>query len=109
VRELAHRAAQVGVVEDDLHCPAAEDVRRAHEHRIAHASGDGHRLVDGRRGAAFRLRDAEAVAQLVEALAVLGRVDRRRARAEDRDAVAFEEARELQRRLPAEAHDHTRE
>ena len=35
VRELAHRAPQVGVVVHDLHRAAAEHVRRADEHRVA--------------------------------------------------------------------------
>ena len=45
------------------------------------------------------------VAQLVEALAVLGEVDRVGAGAEHRDARRFERARQLQRRLAAERDD----
>ncbi len=44
--------------------------------------------------------------QLLEALAVLGAVDRVGRRADDRHAGRLEVARELERRLPAELHDH---
>ena len=77
VRELAHRAAQVGVVVDDLHRAAAEHVRRADEHRVADRVRDRDRVVGVDRDAAGGLRDPEPVAQRVELLAVLGRVDRR--------------------------------
>ena len=83
-RELHHRGDQALVVVDDLHGPAAEHVRRAHQHREAELGRDGLRLLGGGDGAARRLRDAEPGAQLVEALAVLGEVDRVGARAQHR-------------------------
>ena len=84
--ELLHRGDEALVVVDDLHGAAAEHVRRAHQHREAELRGDGLRLLGGGDGAAGRLRDAEAGAQLVEALAVFGQVDRVGAGAEHRDA-----------------------
>ena len=77
--ELGHRPAQVVVVVDDLHRPAAEHVARAHEHRVADALGD--RRAPRRASVAVPpggLRDLEPGAQRVPALAVLGEVDRRR-------------------------------
>ena len=76
-RELPHRAAQVGVVVDDLHRAAAEHVRRAHEHRVTDLAGDRR----PRRSASVAVPPAgcgipSSLAQRVEALAVLGEVDR---------------------------------
>ena len=105
-RELAHRAAQVGVVVDDLHRAAAEHVRRADEHRVADRrarSRPPSSTVDC--DAAGRLRDAEPLAQRVELLAVLGRVDRRGRVPRMGMPCVFEDARELQRRLAAERDD----
>ena len=107
--ELGHRARERVVVVDDLHGAPAEHVRRAHEHRDSRGrSAIAPRASAVGRGAARRLRDAEPLAQRVEALAVLGEVDRVGARAEHRDARRFERVRELQRRLPAERDDHAR-
>ena len=44
--------------------------------------------------------------QLLKLLAILGRLDRLDARADDRHARLLEPPREVQRRLPAELHDH---
>src|SRR5205823_1639892 len=62
----------------------------------------------GRR-AAFGLGNAELRAQRVEALAVLGEVDGRRARPQDRDPGVGERAGQLQRGLTPEADDHAGE
>jgi hypothetical protein len=63
------------------------------------------RLGLRRRGAAGRLRDAEVPQQLIEALPVLGQIDRVRRGAENVDAGFLQRQRQLQRRLAAELHD----
>jgi hypothetical protein len=104
-RELGHREVERGVVVDDLHRPAAEHVRRAHEDRVADVAGDGTRAGGVGRGPAGRVRDAEAAAEAEEARAVLGEVDRSRARAEHAQPSRLERVRQLQRRLPPERDD----
>ncbi len=64
------------------------------------------RLFLGARGPVRRLAQAELGEQLLEALAVLGDVDRIGRGADDRHAGALEIERELQRRLPAVLDDH---
>ena len=59
VRELGHRAPDVGVVVDDLHRAAAEHVGRPDEHRVADRVRDRDRFVGARRHRAVGLRDAE--------------------------------------------------
>ncbi len=107
VRELGHGTPDVGVVVDDLHRATTEHVRRADQHRITDRVRDRHRFVGARRHRAVGLRDPEPVAQRVELLPVLGRVDRRRRGAEHRDAALLELVRQLQWGLTAEAHDDT--
>ena len=89
----AHRVADValqpGGVVDDLHRPAAQHVRRADHHRIADALRDRLGLGGGIGGAVVGLAQAEPVQQLLEALAVLGEVDRVGRGAEDRDVGAL--------------------
>ena len=63
------------------------------------------RLAARCRRAARRLRDAEIPQQLREALAILGKIDRVRRRAEDPDARLLQRERQLKRRLAAELHD----
>src|SRR6185295_598362 len=53
-----------------------------------------------------RLLELELVDELLEALAILGEVDRVRRRADDRHARVLESAGELERRLTAVGHDH---
>ena len=98
--------AQRRLIVHDLHGAAAEHVRRAHEARVADVRRALHRLLDARRGAVRRLRQPELARDLLEPAPVLGDVDRVGRRAEDRNAGCFERARELERRLPAELHDH---
>ena len=85
---LAHVAMQAGAVVDDLHGAAAEHVAGADHHRIADAVGDRFGFLGGTGGAVLRLAQAEAVQQMLEALAVLGDVDGVGAGAEDRDLLA---------------------
>ena len=56
--------------------------------------------------AAFGLRQLQLVDQRLEPVAVFGKIDGVGRRAEDRHAGLFQRARELQRRLAAELHDH---
>ena len=97
-----HVAPQLLAVADDLHRPAAEDVGRTHEDRIAAALRDRLRLLDRRRRAAHRLRDADRVQRARERAPVLGEIDRLDARAEDRDLVVVQRLREVDGGLAAE-------
>jgi hypothetical protein len=105
-----HRGGDV-VVEllfavDDLHRPAAQHVAGAHQHRVADAVGDVHRLVAAAGDAVGGLLEAQLGDHGGEPLAVLGQVDRIGRSAQDRDARILQRLRELQRRLAAELHDH---
>ena len=82
---LAHVAMQAGAVVDDLHRTAAQHVARADHHRIADAFRNCFGFVGGACDAVVRLAQAETMQQLLEALAILGDVDRVGARAEDGD------------------------
>ena len=105
LHRLGHVDAQVVLVEHDLHRAAAEHVGRAHDQRIADLAGEQHGLVLMTRGRIRRLLEPEPRDQLLEALAVLGHVDRVRARADDRHAQRRQRLGQLQRRLAAVLHD----
>ena len=100
-----HVGAQIVLVEHDFHRAAAEHVRRTHDERKAHRARERHRLLLGARRGIRGLLEAEILDQHLEALAVLGDVDRVGRRADDRRAGRFERARQLQRRLSAVLHD----
>ena len=102
---LAHVALELALLVHDLHRAAAQHVARAHDQRVADLLGGRDRGGLGARRAVRRLPEAEPVQHLLEALAVLGHVDRVGRGADDRHAVALEVARELERRLAAELHD----
>ena len=91
---------------DDLHRPPSEHVGRAHEQREAHVLAALERLRDRARRRERGRPVAEALEQRAETAAVLREVDRLHARSEQRDAGGRQSSRELQRRLPAELHDH---
>ncbi len=91
---------------DDLHRAAAQYVRRAHHQRIADLLGQLQRLVLGACGAVRRLAQAQLLQQLLEALAVLGRIDHVGTGADDRHAIGLQVQRQLQRSLAAVLHDH---
>ena len=78
-------ALQPGRIVDDLHRPPAEHVGRADHDRIADPRRDRLGLLRRGGGAVVRLAQAEPAQQLLEALAVLGQVDRVGRGAEDRD------------------------
>ncbi len=106
LHRFADVARQVGVGMHHFHRAAAEHVARAHHQRIADLARQHQRLVGAARGAVRRLQQAEVGHELLEALAVLGQVDRLGRGADHRHAVGLERARQLQRRLPAVLHDH---
>ncbi len=102
---VAHVPLDGLTVVDDLHGAATQKVGRPDDDRIADLFGDLDSLLLRRRGAVGRLAQRELVDQLLEALAILGEIDRVGRRAEDRDAGRLERLCELERRLAAELHD----
>ena len=113
-RHQARQDAKQIIVEralivDDRHRPPAQHVGRAHHERQAEIGGDEARLLDRIGDAVLRLLQAEFVEQALEAVAVLGEIDRVDRGAEDRRARLFDDMGELQRRLAAELHDHALE
>ncbi|CAM4383490.1 hypothetical protein DEMA109039_16665 [Deinococcus marmoris] len=89
----------------------------AHGAAPQHVAGPGHQreaqlfcqclsLVRRRSHQPTRLRQAQTFAQRVEAGAVLGLVDGVRAGADNRCTRRLQPPRQLQRRLPAQLHDH---
>ena len=92
-------------VVDDLHVLAADDVRRAQQHRIAEALRGGEGFVERLDAHALRAADTEFSEQFIEALAVLGLIDGIGRRAEDGDAVVVQEVRQLDGCLAAERDD----
>ncbi len=103
---FAHVAAQILLVMDDFHGPAAQHVGRAHHQRIADLARQSHRFLGFAGGAVGRLQQPEVVDHLLKAFAVLGAVDGVRAGADDRHAVGFQRPGQLQRGLPAVLDDH---
>ena len=99
-------ALEVDLVVDDLHCAAAQHIRRTHHQRIAEAGRFLDRLLQRSDGGVSRLLQVQAIDRLLEALAVFGAVNRVRAGADNRHARRFQRARQLQRRLAAVLHDH---
>ncbi len=109
VRDLdrfAHVALQVALLVHDLHRAPAQHVGGTHHQRVADFGGQGERLGLGARGAVGRLAQVELLQQLLEALAVFGRVDHVGRGADDGHAVGLQVERELERGLAAVLHDH---
>ena len=104
---LLEVAAQVGLVIDDFHGAAAEDIGGSYHQRIGDAVCDLHSLLDGGCGAVLRLQEVEALYGLLEALSVLGAVNRVRAGADDGHAGSLKCSRELERGLSAELDDYS--
>ena len=98
--------AELAFLADDLHRAAAEHVGRAHHQRQSEIGGHQPRLLDRIGDAVLRLLQAQFVEHALEAVAVLGEVDGVGRGAEDRHIGRFQRAREFQRRLAAELHDH---
>ena len=97
-------AAQRALVVHDLHGSAAEHVGGPHQHGIADPARHGQRFFHRSRGAVRGLRDAEPAGERLEALPVLGDVDRVGRRAEDGHTGRLQRLGEPERRLAAELH-----
>ena len=97
--------ADVFVAVRDVHALPAEDVRRAHQDRVAQLVGRGDRLLTGVHHPAGRARDMVLRQDRVEALAVLRLVDAVERGSEQRHAHLFDRPGQLDRRLAAELHD----
>ena len=106
LHRVGHVEAQVLLGEHHFHGAAAEHVGGAHHQREADLARQLHRLLLVARGGVGRLLQPELLHQRLEALAVLGDVDRVGRGADDRRAGGLERPRQLQRRLAAELHDH---
>ncbi len=108
--ELGVHDAQVGVEllvgADDQHGAPAQHVAGPDHHGVADLVRQPLRVLGPCGDAARRLVDAQLAAQRMEAVAVLRTVDRRGRRPPDRHARPIQPPRQLQRRLPAELHDH---
>ncbi len=103
---LAHVAGYgFGVVGDD-HGAAAEHVAGTDQDGVADSFANGQRFFDAGGGSAGRLRNLQIFEQLAELLAVFGEVDRFGRCADDGHAGRAQALGEIQRRLPAELHDH---
>ena len=90
----------------DHHGASAQHVRRSHQHRIANLLRAFDRFFDRGGHGALRLRDLEFFKQLAEALAVFREIDRLGRCADDVHARGLQRQRQVERRLPAELHDH---
>ena len=90
----------------DLHRPAAQDVRGAHQKRESDVLGDHLCLLGRERGPVVGVADLQAAKERAEAPAVLRQVDRVDGRAQERHTGLFERARKAQRGLAPELDDH---
>ena len=104
--EPRHVAVELRRIAHDLHAAPAQHIGRPDDDRIADRVGDGARRAGRGGDAALRLAQLELVEQLLEAVAVFGEIDGVGRGAEDRHFRLVERLGELERRLPAELHDH---
>ena len=96
---------QLIVGPDNLHRPAAEDIGRADDDRIADLMGNFERLFGGMGDAVMGLFEVQFLEKLLEPLPVLRKVDGVGGRAEDWNACRLQRVRQLQRSLAAELDD----
>ena len=101
-----HETLELAGIVADFHRPAAQHEARPHEHRIADLGHFDAGLGHVPRDAVGRLLEVQPLQHLGELLAVLGVFDRIDARADDRHARVGKRPGQVQRRLPAELHDH---
>jgi len=83
----AHEVLEFSAVIDQLHRPAAEHERRAHEDRVTDLVGQLQRPFVGGRGAVRGLLQTEPVEQILEMLSVLRYLDAAGACAQQRHVV----------------------
>ena len=103
---VADVAGELGVVADDLHGAAAEDVGGADDQRVADAAAATAKASSGERAMPFTgWRRPRRCRRRLEALAVLGEVDGVGRGAEDGDAGVVQRVGELEGRLAAELDD----
>ena len=98
--------AQGFFVVDDLHGAPAQHVAWAHEHGVADALCRFHARLDVRHRFALRLGDAELLHHLFKRVAVFRAADGFHVRADDLHAHRVQAVRQVDGRLPAQAHDH---
>ena len=101
-----HVPADLLVVVGDDHVLAADDVGGPQQHGIAQLVGGFQGLVHAQDAPSGGPLDGEPLQQLVEPLPVLRHVDGLGGGAQDGDAVAVQEFRQLDGRLAAEGHHH---
>jgi hypothetical protein len=104
-RRAGEVRAERRLIVDDLHRAPAEDVGRAHQHRVVHPGGHPHRLLNREGDAARRLADAQLAREGLEAPTVLREVDRLGRRPQDPHPLALEPPGQPERRLSAQLHD----
>src|SRR5579859_6127711 len=103
---LFHVADNAVVIIGDHHGASAKNVGWPHEHRVSCLAGTGNSFFHAGGNRAGRLRDIEFFQKFAEAFAVFCKVNRFGRSADDRYAGALQWQRQVQRRLPAELHDH---
>ena len=103
---LAHVLAHHLLVVGDHHGAAAQHVAGAHQHGVPDARGHGAGFLHAGGGAVRGAGDLEIVQQFAEQFAVFRQIDMIRIGADDRHAQPLQREREIERRLPAELHDH---
>ena len=91
---------------DDRHGAAAQHIGRADHERQLQIGDDETRLLDRISDAVLRLLETQLVEQALEAVAILGEINRVDGCAEDRRARLFDDMGELERGLAAELNDH---
>ena len=84
---------------NDLHCPAAKDIRRTDHNRVADIPGHVHGLFCGHCRAVVRLDELQSVENRLETLPVFGQINAVRLCSKDGDACCGQGGREGQGRL----------
>ena len=103
---VGHVIVKLLLVRDDFHRAPAQHEAGPHEHRVADLTGDLLGFLDVSCDAVGGLLQAELLEQFAELFAITRGVERIHRRADDRNARFREPAREVQRGLSAELHDH---
>ena len=103
-RHRAHRPLEILSFVSDFHRPSPQHVAGPDQDRVTHGVGDGQCPAQPGGGPTRGLRHAEALAERVPPLSVLGQVDRRRRRPHDQ--FGRYHRGKLERRLATQSHDH---